>query len=291
MDLDTYLDRAKEIIIARCIEVPEEGVNAFIDGLYPATVDVVTNLKGKRELVHLKIATIYSMKPGQTYLLTNTGGNAFGTDFLSLGELTVLPIPERFNFDLLKDKSPKEQLEQIFAHSLYELERELEPLLAKERMLRQALKDRRDDLFESKGPIRLTEIRALMSKKAGSSVFLEMPCGRLDWSHSSPGKSGYFYFNPPTPDKSQWEFATVDRDVESLKALDGKPLKAKFYGLLSPSRDKRLGQSAGNAIHAEVGQIILARYTTDPKTIYLLELVSQGTDESLRVKYAVVRAE
>ena len=57
-DLETYLDRAKEIIIARCIEVPEgDGLN-FIDGLYPATVDVVTNLKGQRELSAIPVVIL-----------------------------------------------------------------------------------------------------------------------------------------------------------------------------------------------------------------------------------------
>lgn len=290
-DVETYLERAKEIIIARCIEVPEDGGISAVDGFYPVTVDVVANLKGNRDLVHLKIGTIYPMQQGKTYLMTNTGGEAFGSNFLSLGELTVVSIPEGFDLDSLKGKPLKEQVELVFARNLYEVERELDPLLAKERMLRQALKDRRDDLFESKGPIRLPEIKELETKSIGSSVFLELPCGRLDWSHASPGRSGYFYFNPPAPRHPQWEFAAIDRDVEDLKALDGKPLKAKFYGSLSPSRDKRLGQAFGGAIQVEVGQIILARYTTAPKTICLLELVSQGTAETLRVKYAVLKTE
>jgi hypothetical protein len=290
-DVETYLERAKEIIIARCIEVPEDGGIAAVDGFYPVTVDVVANLKGNRDLVHLKIGTIYPMQQGKTYLMTNTGGEAFGSNFLSLGELTVVPISETLDLDSLKGKPLREQVELIFARNLYDLERELDPLLAKERMLRQALKDRRDDLFESKGPIRLPEIKELETKGVGASIFLEFPCGRLDWSHATPGRSGYFYFNPPAPRHPQWEFAAIDRDVEDLKALDGKPLKAKFYGLLSPSRDKRLGQAFGGAIKVEVGQLILARYTTDPTTIYFLQLVSQGPGESLRVKYAVLKAE
>jgi len=291
MDTETYLERAKEIIVARCIEAPEDDGVSAVDGLFPVTVDVVANLKGNRELVHLKVGTIYPMRQGKTYLLTNTGGEAFGTNFLSLGELTVVPIPERFDLETLQGKPLKEQVELIFARNLYEVERALEPLQAKERMLRQALKDRRDDLFESQGPIQLREITDLETKNIGQSVFLELPCGRLDWSHATPERSGYFYFNPPAPRHPQWEFAAIDRDVADLKALDGKPLKAKFYGLLSPSRDKRLGQSSGGAIQVEVGQIILARYTTEPNTIYLLQLVHQGPGESLQVKYSVLKAE
>jgi hypothetical protein len=49
---------------------------------YPATVDVVTNLKGSRELVHLKIGTVFPMQEGKTYLLTNTYLNLAVTAFL-----------------------------------------------------------------------------------------------------------------------------------------------------------------------------------------------------------------
>jgi len=289
-DLDTYLDRAKEIVIARCLEAPEDVGISYIDGLYPATTEVVATLKGKRNLGDLKIATIYPMRPGRTYLLTNTGGNAFNTDFLSLGQMTVVPVPDGFDLKSLQGKSLKEQVQRVFARNLYEVERELEPLLAQEKMLREALKDRRDDLFESKGPIQLSESTEIETKKEGSGVFLEMPCGRLEWSHSRPGQSGYFYFNITTPDQPQWEFAALDRDINDLKALDGKPLNAKFFGAFSPSRDKLLGQASGNAIYVEVGQLLLARSASEPKTIYVLEIVSQGTSEAMRCRYAVVRA-
>lgn len=288
-DLDTYLERAKEIVIARCLEAPEDVGISYIDGLYPATMELVTSLKGAREPGKLKIATIYPVRPGRTYLLANTGGNAFETDFLSLGQMTVVPVPDGFDLKVLHERPLKQQVQLVFARNLYEVERELEPLLAQEKMLREALKDRRDDQFESKGPIHLSESTEIETKKEGSRVFLEMPCGRLEWSHSRPGQSGYFYFTEP--EQPQWEFAAIDRNVNDLKDLDGKPLNAKFYGAFSPSRDKLLGQASGNAIYMEVGQLLLARCASEPKTVYVIKIVSQGTAETMRCRFAVLRAD
>ncbi len=91
-DTDAYIDRARDIVLAKCVSVPEKPA-AFIDGLYPVEVEVLKTLKGDRNPGPLKIGTVYLMKPGGSYLLANSGGSAFGSDFLALPELSVVPLP------------------------------------------------------------------------------------------------------------------------------------------------------------------------------------------------------
>ena len=69
------------------------------------------------------------------------------------------------------------------------------------------------------------------------------------------------------------------------------PLTAKFFGNYSPSRDKRLGQSSGNAINVEVGQIVLVRNVKDPTTIYVLKIEGQEEHEAMTVQYFVLPGE
>jgi hypothetical protein len=287
-DVDTYLEHAQEIVIAKCASIPEEELLTFDDGLYPATVEVVTTLKGDRKPGRLTVATIYPMTPGQTYLLATSGGKAFETDFLALGELSVVPIPRGFDLDRLKGKKTKQQVQLIFARHLYEVERQLAPLLHAQGLLQKALEDRRDDIFESRGNVRIGEIRETTTR-AGSIIHLEFQAGRMEWSHSMPGKAGYLYFTTHGADAPEWEFAASDE--RDLNAFNGKPLKAKFYGSFSPSRDKRLGQQAGNAIQVEVGQIILARTVDDPKTLYLLKIERQEQKEAMTARYSVISGE
>jgi hypothetical protein len=287
-DVATYAERAEEIVIARCLTVPEDGGLSANDGFYPATVDVITALKGPRRPGELKIATIFPMKTGQNYLLANTGGKAFGTDFLALGELTIVPVPESFDLASLENQPLKEQLEQIFSRQLYEVEREMAPLIEKQRQLQRALKDRTDDLVESLGPIHLPEIKELSSTRMGSNVFLQLPLGRLEWSQSSPGKSGYLYYNSPKRGLPQWEFAAVDERLTEVESLEGTVLKGRFFGPTSPARDKRLGQPFSNAIQVEVGRVVLVRDRRTPERICILEIASQGMDESMTARYVIV---
>ena len=117
---------------------------------------------------------------------------------------------------------------------------------------------------------------------------VEFTSGNLHWSEASPGKSGYFYFGSFPAEGPRWEFAASDH--ADIKAFDGKPLKARFFGRSSPSRDKRLGLSSTSAISVEVGQVVLARTVQDPTTIYILKIENQEQNESMTVHYIVLRA-
>lgn len=285
-DVDTYIERAQDIVIAKCISIPEKGSESFHDGLYPATVEVVTMLKGGKKPGRLTIATIYETQPKTTYLLCSLGGGAFDTDFLALPELSVVPVADNFDLEKLKGKTTKQQVQLIMARYLFDIEQKLAPLRETERLLHQAIKDRRDNVYQSAGDVKLAEIRAAATTKGNPGIFLDLPPGRLEWSHSSPSKSGYFYFQMHGENSPEWEFAATDH--RDFKSFSGKPFEATFYGSHSPGRDQRLGQSSGNAIKVEVGQIVLARTVKDPARIYVLKIESQAEVESMTVQYAVL---
>lgn len=284
-DTDTYVDRAKDIVIAKCVSIPEQP-QGYIDGLYPAKVEVLSTLKGDKKTGLLKIGTVYPMKPGETYLLSSLGGSALNTDFLALPQLSVVPIPAGFDLAQLKDKTTKQQVQIVFARHLYEIERKLAPLLERQRLLQQSIKDKRDDQFESNGKVKLGEIKELTTTKKPSIIALNFEAGPLEWSTSAPGKTGYYYFTDRLPTTPDWEFAYTE--AKDITDLDGKPLRAKFYHRFSPSRDVRLEPTGfGNAIRISKGQVILARTSADPETIYILQIYQQA-QEAIAVRYAVI---
>lgn len=93
MDTDTLIVRSHEIVIAKCLSAPTNAPWAFKDGLFSAKMKLVKNLKGKRELGPFTLSTIYPLNEGKTYLLCNSRGSAFETDFLSVAELSVVELP------------------------------------------------------------------------------------------------------------------------------------------------------------------------------------------------------
>ncbi len=284
-DTDTHIKRAKDIVTAKCVSIPKQPLT--YDGLYPAEVDVLMILKGDKKRGPLRIATVYPMKPGETYLLSSSGGSASGTDFLALPQLSVVPIPSGFDLDQFKGKSTKRQVQIVFARHLYDIERKLAPLLEQQRMLQQGIKDKNDDQFDSKGKVKLGEIKELTTTKKNSTISLNFEVGPLEWSSSAPGKTGYYYFTDHLPETPDWEFAYTE--AKDITEFDGKPLKAKFYQRFSPSRDERLGRTGfGNAIWISKGQVILARTSDDPETIYILQ-IHQQAQEAIAVRYVMVR--
>jgi hypothetical protein len=281
-DTDAFIQRAHDIVIAKRVSIAEYGPRAMMDGMYPAQVEVLKVLKGDRKPGPLRIATIHDMTPGETYLIANTGGSAFDTDFLSLAELSVVSIPDYFRIDQLDGKGLKEQVHKIFAVHLYEVERKLRTLLQKQDLLERALADSGLYRFHSTGNIQLGEIKRLNTAGAGFgfSRFFEMPPGKLAWSHSEAGKSGYVYYS--SADSPHWQYSKTD--ARRLEDLSGKPLAAKFTGLYSPG-------SGENSLTVKLGDVILARTETDPDTVYVLEFAGQSTSEEAAIRWATVKVE
>ncbi len=289
-DTDILIERAQDIIVAECISV-HKG-EPPMRGLQAVDVNTLKVLKGTRSLGSLRIATTYPMKPHTTYMLYNLGGNALGTDFLALPELSVVPLPAMFRLDELKDKGIKEQVQYILSRRLFEVERELAPLLQEKARLEKAVSDSRSEWYESHGPVTLGPITERSTRPVEAhEMWLDLGGKRLQWSSSSPGKSGFFYFEkmdaPPwTP---YWEFSPcVATKVEDLV---GKPLRAKFYGLYTPGRgDTALGWTGLQALDVAVGQVLLARAVDEPRTVFVIQIERQAQDrEQMSVRYAVIR--
>ena len=141
-DTDTFVQRAQDIVVAKCVgPVPDGG--QYHDGLYPVDVQVVSVIKGAKNKSmkpgKAKIATIYTMEAGKTYLLTSMGGSAHGTDFLAIPELSVVELPPNFKLDALKGKKLAEQVQTVFAARRQENERQQRLLEVEKKVLDKAV--------------------------------------------------------------------------------------------------------------------------------------------------------
>ena len=125
-DTATFIERAQHIVIAKCLRPVPDG-RSYDDGLYPVDVQVLSVLKGPKNKSmkpgKAKIATIYTMEEGKTYLLASMGGSAFGTQFLAVPELSVVEVSSNFQLDDLKGKTLKEQVQALFAARRQEIDR------------------------------------------------------------------------------------------------------------------------------------------------------------------------
>ncbi len=138
IDTDTFVERAKDIVIAKCVVPVPDGRN-YRDGLYPVDVEITAVLKGAKKPGNAKIATIYPMEAGKTYLLTSMGGSAHGTDFLAVPELAVVEVPPTFRLDDLKGKQVGEQVQAVFAARQQENERRQRELKEEKKLLDKAV--------------------------------------------------------------------------------------------------------------------------------------------------------
>ncbi|HEV8061527.1 MAG TPA: hypothetical protein VGP68_16730 [Gemmataceae bacterium] len=124
IDTETFVLRAKDIVIAKCLVPAAGGPQHYEDGLYPVDVHIISALKGEKKPGKAKIATIYPMELGKTYLLASLGGSAYGTDFLAVPQLSVVELPANFRLDDLRDKKVAEQVQTVFAARRRENERQ-----------------------------------------------------------------------------------------------------------------------------------------------------------------------
>jgi hypothetical protein len=114
VDIPTFIERSRDIVIAKCIR-PDVGQGFYIDNLHPAEVEVQSVLKGDKTLGTMRIATVYNLKAGKSYLLAcGAGGFAYGTSFLAIAERSVVKLPAKFRLADLKGKKLAEQLQAVF---------------------------------------------------------------------------------------------------------------------------------------------------------------------------------
>ena len=283
--LDGFVARSSDIVIARCLALPEGESRKHEDGFYPVDVEVSKVLKGDRHLGRLRVGTIYPMTPGQLYLLSSSGGSAFGTSFLAVGEMTVVPMSGTFDLDLLQNLSLKEEVQFIFSRRLFELEQQLRPQLAEQKILGTAVNDGIFGWYRSRGPLKVTGIRETVAERSGATLFLRLGDEKMEYSVTSPGRTGEFYFRAVGTNSGAWEFAATD--AHSLEELDGHPLSVKFYGQFTPGIEQSGLRSPGFGVEVESGQIFIARMTTAPNRIIAVLVKSQATP-LIAVRYAIL---
>lgn len=134
VDTDTFLARAKDIVIADVLDLPVDGGRGQDDGLYPVAINLVMTLKGQRPNGKATLATIYPVEKGHRYLVSSLGGSAYDTDLLAVPELSLVPVPADLKLQDLAGKSLKEQVALVFQHRLAEVEA-AQKKLAEERSL------------------------------------------------------------------------------------------------------------------------------------------------------------
>jgi hypothetical protein len=296
-DTDSAIQRAKDIIIAECISIPTNKpvlvdghwvTEELRDGLYKVEVNVVRTLKGDKQSGKQIIATIYTMTPGKKYLLSTLGGSVGegggipGTDFLAVPQLSVLEIPASFDLSTLDHKDLKKQVQCIYSRHLFDVERQLAPLLAEKALLDKAVSDRSYEWYESSGPVKIGRIVDAATTNQHWSVWLNLGDKKLQWSGGMPGKNGYLYFEKAGESwKPYWEFSLCE--AKKIEDLADKPLKSKFSGLFSPG-------TSGQSVQVTVGQVLLARTADDLRTIYILQIVGQDQSQKrMSARYAVIQ--
>jgi hypothetical protein len=287
MDTDTLIKRAQDIIVAECTSIlPQETME---NGFRAAEVNILKVLKGGNKPEHFRIATIYEMKPNTTYMLYSIGGNALGTDFLAIPELSVVPLPATFKLEDLKDKDVKEQVQYMFSRRLFEVERELAPLLKEKELLEKGISDSSFEWYESNGPVKIGPIIEINTQTDKTKlVWLAIDGKKLEWSQTSPGKSGCLYFEKADPPRTPyWEFSPCNSI--KIEDLADKPLKAKFYGMYSPGRGETpLRWTGVQSIDVNVGQVLLARTIDEPDKIFIIQIKDQQKDkEQMSARYTV----
>jgi hypothetical protein len=287
-DTDTYIKRAKDIVVAECVALTPNEIS--YDGIRTIDVNILKILKGNKTQGRTRITTIYKMEPNNIYLLYSPGGSINGTDFCAIPQLSVVEIPRVFNLDDLNGKDLKEQIQCIFSRRLYELEQQLKPMLEEKELLETGIAGRKSEWYKSKEPVKIGAIVECNTQSNGSHpVWLEVDLKKLEWSHNSPGKSGSFYSQKITsPWSPYWEFSPCD--VNNIEDLAGKMLHTRFYGLFTPGGSETALRMNGPAVRVEVGQVFLARTVDEPKKIYIIQVMSQAKDqEQMTARYAEIK--
>ena len=289
VDTDTFIERAKDIVVAQCVSISSK--NTSEEGIGAVDVKILKTLKGDKKPGHTRVETIYNMEPNTIYLLYNSGDNISGIDFCAIPQLSVVALPKGFNLDELNDKGLKEQVQCIFSRRLFEVERKIKSMLDEKELLVKAVSDRQSEWYESDGPVKIGPITECGTQTDRThTVRLDLEDKKLMWSHCLPGKSGYFYFQkigaPRTP---YWEFSPCE--VNSIEDMAGKALKARFYGMYTPGRgETALRWRSLQSIEVRVGQTLLARTADEPYKIFIIQITGQKEDqEQMSARYAVIQ--
>lgn len=114
MDTPTFVAKAKDILVAKCIN-PDVLGGGKEDGLTLVEVEVVAVIKGERKTGKTRLGTIgQPMEAGKRYLIASFGGDVFNTGFLAQSDQAVTELPAHFDLKSLAGKTAVEQAQAMF---------------------------------------------------------------------------------------------------------------------------------------------------------------------------------
>jgi hypothetical protein len=114
MDTQTFVNKASDIVIVRCIN-PDVLGGGKTDGLTLVEVEVVTAVKGERKTGKTRLGTIgQPMEAGKNYMMASFGGDVFDTGFLAQSEQAVVELPADFDLKSLAGKPAVAQTQAAF---------------------------------------------------------------------------------------------------------------------------------------------------------------------------------
>ncbi len=143
IDLERFVDRHRDIVVADCVSIPPDFV--IVDGkkvyqeyrgICPFDVTIVRTLKGNMPPGNRRIRTSFTMTPGKRYLLSNLG---YDDDFQALAELSVVEVSGQFDLSQLDGKPVKEQVASLLSHRLTTVQSSIPKLQAEKTLLEKAL--------------------------------------------------------------------------------------------------------------------------------------------------------
>lgn len=139
-DMPTHVERAEDIMIARCVAAAK-GVKYPISAvLLSSDFEVLRVLKGSRAKGKLRVAHWSFVESSRIYLLFNCGGSANGTTFLAtFPELGIIEIPNWFKLSNLDGRTTIELVNAIFKARKRQVEQELTVLQIERSLLRKAI--------------------------------------------------------------------------------------------------------------------------------------------------------
>ena len=135
---DTFLERARDIVVVRVLELPKNGIIGWADGIYPAETEIVQVWKGGKKPGKHRIATIYPMAVGSLYLISSLGGSAHGTDLLAIPELSVIPLPPHADLHSLESGTLRERFLRLIEWRKEEVAQERKTLEKENQLLESA---------------------------------------------------------------------------------------------------------------------------------------------------------
>jgi hypothetical protein len=135
MDTQTFVDKATDIVIVRCID-PDVRGGGKDDGLTLVEVEVVAVIKGERKTGKTRLGTIgQTMAAGKNYMMASFGGDVFDTGFLAQSEQAVLELPADFDLKSLAGKTAVAQTQAVFDARRAQVQKLLQQLEREKKIL------------------------------------------------------------------------------------------------------------------------------------------------------------